>query len=498
MENIDIEVMFQKVLDSLPLFIFWKDRDCNYLGCNQSFADIAGLKSPAEIIGKNDVDLIWASQAEHFQTDDRFVMDNDRAKLNIIEEQIQPDGMHWLETNKIPIKNKVGDIIGVMGSFNDITEKVKLQEERIEQEKLETMTALAGGISHDLNNSLSIVSGLVQICQKTLEDEEALEMFPTYFIKMREGIQKSALLTKRFMNFSKEDSEEIKQIINLDNFFEDTLSLLKSGFSIQIEFESDNPLAYVKFDESQLSQVINNLILNAKQAMDDKGRVKVYTTKESIMGNPDLKDADYIRIDITDTGHGISEENIKNVFKSSFTTKTTGNGLGLASCLSIMKRHLGNIVVNSVVGLGTTFSLYIPEVSDVEVEEGFVFSRELVEGSGKIILVDDDDNLRQTTKRQLEHLGYEVIDYATGEDMLKSYKGRASCDLIITDYYLLDNHLNGDEICKKVKEVDSSMPILLLSGYFESTDKLKNFDYIMRKPHDLARLSQLLDRFILR
>ncbi len=503
MQNIDIDVMFQTVLDSLPLFIFWKDRNCIYLGCNQAFADAAGLSGPEDIIGKSDRELIWADQADHFQGDDRFVMDNDRAKLNIVEEQIQPDGMHWVETNKIPIKNKKGEVIGVLGSFHDITDKVKLQEERIEKEKIDTVTALAGGISHDLNNSLCIVSGLVQICQRDFGDtgeERDLGHFPAYLKKMREGIQKSTLLAKRFMNFSREQSAEIEEKIDLNNFFDDTLSLLRSGFSMKIDYESESGLPYILFDESQLSQVINNLILNAKQSMDDLGKVRVSVTRQAIEANPNINDGNYIRVDITDHGHGISEENLANIFKSSFTTKQTGNGLGLASCLAIMKKHGGGIEVSSVLGVGTTFSIYIPEISNIaEVkEDSFVFTKEMVEGTGNIILVDDDFNLRATTKLQLEDLGYRVKDFASGEELFNDQESIEHSDLVITDYYLLENQLNGDEICMKVKEGRGNLPVVLLSGYFKNSEELNNYDYIMRKPFNLARLSQVIDRHILK
>ncbi len=135
MKGLDFEVMFQLVLDSLPIYVFWKDRDCRYLGCNQAFAEVAGKNSPVELLGKSDYDLIWSEQAEHFQHDDRYVMENDKAKLDIVEEQTQPDGLHWVETNKIPIKNKKGEVIGILGSYTDITEKIKLQDDRVEREK---------------------------------------------------------------------------------------------------------------------------------------------------------------------------------------------------------------------------------------------------------------------------------------------------------------------------------------------------------------------------
>lgn len=494
MKEFDFDIMFQLVLDSLPIYVFWKDRNCRYLGCNQAFAEIAGLESPLDLIGKSDYELIWTEQAEHFQKDDKYVMENDKPKLDIIEKQTQPDGLHWVETNKIPIKNSAGEVIGILGSFNDITEKVKLQDERVEREKNSILSTLAGGISHDLNNSLSIISGLVNLCQKDFQDNNKHSRLPEHFSKIKNATKKSSLLTKRFMNFSKDKSEQTKQIINVENFVEDTCSLLMTGFFIPLEYDIQKCLPYIFFDESQLSQVLNNLIINAKQASPKSAPIVVNVTSNLICDDDNLKDGEYIKIKVIDKGRGISENDLQNIFTTYFTTKKTGNGLGLSSCKSILKTNGGSIAVESELNQGTTFTIYIP-VTDQK-QNHFIFTKELIEGNGLIYLVDDDESLRQTTEQLLQSIGYQVKSFSSGEEMIENLKNNHSCDLIITDYYLLDDHFNGDDICKEVKKLNNKLPVILLSGFFKNTENINKYDFILRKPLDLPRLSQLLDRLI--
>lgn len=497
MEDLDIDIMFQMVLDSLPLFVFWKDRESRYLGCNQAFANAAGLNSPQEIIGKNDHQLIWSDQADHFIEDDQFVMNNNLPKLNIVEEQTQPDGIHWVETNKIPIKNKHGEVIGVLGSFHDITEKVKLQNEKVEREKREMVSTLAGGISHDLNNSLSLVSGLATLCLRQYENKDREEQVKDYLNKMQTAIKKSSLLAKRFMNFSKEQTEQTKQIIGAEGFLNDTCELLKSGFSLNLDLEIEGELPFVYFDESQLSQVINNLVLNAQQASGEFGKIKVNASAGQFKNITELDpEKNYIKVDVTDNGCGIAKDQIQDVFKAYYTTKATGNGLGLSSCLAIMKRHEGTIQVESELDVGTTFSLYIPEADVSNPDDYIVFTKELIRGKGTIFLVDDERNLRFTTQKQLEDLGYNVTGFSSGEAMIESLTSGEHCDLVITDYYLQENQFNGDDIFHATKKIKGDIPVILLSGYFKRENGKENFDYILRKPLDLPKLSQLIQHFL--
>ncbi len=289
------------------------------------------------------------------------------------------------------------------------------------------------------------------------------ESFDELFVKMKSAIKKSSLLTKRFMNFSKDQSAQTKQLIDIKVFTEDICTLLKSGFVVDLKFKIQEELPHILFDESQLYQVINNLVLNAKQASDDNAKILVTVSDEELIGHESLQDGVYIKMEVKDNGMGITPEDLGNIFKSYFTTKETGNGLGLSSCKSILKMSGGDIFVQSEMGIGTVFSLFIPIAK--ENKDPFIFTKELITGKGLIYLVDDDINLRQTTQKQIQGIGYDVKSFSSGEEMLQVFL-EEKCDLLITDYYLLEKHLNGDEICESIQEVVPSLPVILLSGFF--------------------------------
>ncbi|MBI4377868.1 MAG: response regulator [Nitrospinae bacterium] len=255
----------------------------------------------------------------------------------------------------------------VITIIRDITERKKREEEFIRTTKIETLCIIAGGIVHDLNNIMTSVTGNAYLTKKFLKPEDKAYEFLG-------NIEKASLrandLTQKLLTFTK-DKSPIKKVLSLSNLIRDSISLTLSGSHIKCDFFMTDDLYPLEVDEGQMGQVFDNLIINAKQAMPEGGMLRVSAENISLGVETDLplKYGRYVKIFIQDTGVGISEENIKKIFDPYFTTKEKGSGLGLATVYSIIKNHNGYISVESEVGVGTTFSIYLPVYENLQTRE---------------------------------------------------------------------------------------------------------------------------------
>ncbi len=256
------------------------------------------------------------------------------------------------------IRDSAERIIGQVYVFRDITEKQKLEEELLKNQKLKSLGILAGGIAHDFHNILAVLLGNVQLSKLLLEKGKDIGK---YLDGMEESIKNAARLTKQLLTFSK-GGTPIKHRIDIGNMIIHTAKFALKDSVVKYQFTHDAGLWPVEADEGQISQVVHNLLINAAQAMPDGGTVRIYT-KNILLGPdeiPPLRAGRYVKIVIQDQGTGISKENLPYIFDPFFTTKQTGNGLGLAAAYSIINRHEGYISVESEPGQGTTFAVYLP------------------------------------------------------------------------------------------------------------------------------------------
>ena len=251
-----------------------------------------------------------------------------------------------------------GNITGTLSSGEDITNRKKMEKELLKSQKMESLSVLAGGIAHDFNNLLTAILGNISIAKTAANSSNNTTVFLT---EAEKASMRAKGLTQQLLTFSK-GGAPIKETIYIDEIIKDTVSFALRGSNIRSVFSISDNLYPVEVDKGQISQVINNLIINAIQAMPEGGTIHVSVENISVeKKNPlSFMAGKYIKISVEDHGVGIPEKHIQKIFDPYFTTKGKGSGLGLATAYSIVKKHEGNISVESKDGIGTTFYVYLP------------------------------------------------------------------------------------------------------------------------------------------
>jgi len=383
----------------------------------------------------------------------------------------------------------------------DITERRRLEEERIRADRFRSLGVIAGGIAHDFNNILTSFFGYVSLVKTEMKPES---QGYSRLGKAERALRRARQLTGQLLTFSK-GGEPIKAETDLGPVIREAadLSLIGKGTESHITISDD--LWAAEVDELQFSQVINNLVINAGQAMDEGGTVRVHA--RNVRVGPDdplpLPEGPYIAIGIEDDGVGIPEQNLKKIFDPYYSTKEKGSGLGLATCYSIVDRHGGTISVESEEGKGATFTIYLPALGrKVSTAGKFHPDTDVIgTGGGKVLLMDDEEVIRDVAEELLVSLGYEVTTVPDGEAALeewkKSAKSGSSFDLVILDL-TVPGGLGGLETVKIFREMDSNIKVMVSSGYSEdevfSNCERYGFWGAIAKPYSLDELGKALYR----
>jgi PAS domain S-box-containing protein len=383
---------------------------------------------------------------------------------------------------------------------NDMTERIKMEEERLRTQKLESLGILAGGLAHDFNNLLTSILGNISLAQ--LDTQEG---GPAY--KRLEEAEKASLrardLTQQLLTFS-QGGQPVKKTVLLGDLVRESAGFAQRGSRSRCEFIIPADLRPVEADEGQISQVINNLVINAIQAMPEGGTVTLTCGNVTIgqAGALPLAPGDYVRISVSDRGIGIAKEYFEKIYDPYFTTKQKGSGLGLATSYSIMKRHDGHIAVESDLGKGATFHVYIP-VSGEEVIKKAEEADVRVRGTGRVLIMDDEEMIRDIASQMLEKTGYTVEAAADGAETIEVYmKARQTgkpFDLVIMDL-TIPGGLGGKDTIRKLLELDPGVKAIVSSGYsndpvmadFES----HGFCGVVGKPYTIKTLSEAVAKAI--
>jgi signal transduction histidine kinase/ActR/RegA family two-component response regulator len=341
----------------------------------------------------------------------------------------------------------------------------KMEEEVLRTQKLESMGLLAGGIAHDFNNLLTVIIGNISLAKTLAPDRETIQMV----LKDAESASLRAKdLTQQLLTFSK-GGAPLKKPASIAGLIKESVRFALSGSNVTHELEIPDDLWSVEVDEGQLNQVIHNLIINAEQAMPDGGAIKVKCENIQISGvHPVIKkEGKYIKITIRDAGMGIPKEYITKIFDPYFTTKQKGRGLGLAGVYSIIRNHDGHITVESEIGTGTRFDIYLP-ASGLPVTASEEKSEGITRGKGRILLMDDEEMVRIIAGRMLEHAGYDVEFAKDGHEAIYMYKKARSVqkpfDAIIIDL-TIPGGMGGKETIKTLMEIDPDIKAVVSSGY---------------------------------
>ncbi|MGD0282009.1 MAG: PAS domain S-box protein [Dissulfurispiraceae bacterium] len=401
-----------------------------------------------------------------------------------------------------PIMDRRSEIIGAVLVFRDITEKKDMELRLLKAEKIESLGVLAGGIAHDFNNLLNGILGNIDLALTVPDLKDEVNI-------MLSRAEKATLmaidLTNQLLTFSK-GGAPIKKTASISELIMCSTDFVLRGASVRCESFFSPDLWQVEIDEGQISQVINNLVINAVQAMPDGGLIHV-SAENVIVGHTrmqGLNEGGYVKITIRDEGVGISSGNISKIFEPYFTTKQTGAGLGLATAYSIMRNHNGLIDVESHVGAGTTFYLYLPALEGkVEPRKGPHITGLLETGKGKILVMDDDPIVRQTVGDMLKHLGYDVVFAAEGRDAIEIYKKALESghrlDAVIMDL-TVPGGMGGKEAIGKLLEIDPGVRAIVSSGYSNDPVMANHAQYgfagVVAKPCRLKSLGEVIKKVI--
>ena len=411
------------------------------------------------------------------------------------------DGVKRLIANSVaPILDKDNSIIGTVVVFRDITEKKKLEERVIKSEKIESLGVLAGGIAHDFNNLLQGVFGYISLAKMVKDDKKksflALE-------QAEKALQMSVRLTNQLLTFSK-GGKPLKKPLDLRSLIENAAKFALSGSCSEYRIVMDDLLWQTEADEGQISQVIQNIVLNADQAMPRGGRVDI-TARDidsSAKGLPQgLRKGKYIEIAIKDSGIGIPEQHLGRIFDPYFTTKERGSGLGLATSYFIIKNHDGLIEAKSDVGKGTTFFIYLPAAA---VTQKGVKDKPMTAAAttrtGRILVMDDEPVIRDVAGELIQALGHTVEFAEHGEEAVEKYNlarqaGKAF-DVVILDLTIRGGK-GGAETIQKLKEIDDNVKGIVSSGYSDnemiSHYREQGFKAVLKKPYNVDELRRVID-----
>ena len=380
-------------------------------------------------------------------------------------------------------------------AIRDITEKYKLEREILKMNKIESLGVLAGGIAHDFNNLLTAILGNISMA-RTLPGFDP--GFSEIIDKIDTAGQRAMNLTRQILTFSK-GGAPIRKITSITTLLNECLDLSLTGSKVKCDLRIPDYLWNADVDTDQISQVFNNIILNAIQAMPGGGIITV--TAENLQELPSgipLTKAEYIRINISDTGTGIKQRDLTRIFDPFFTTKESGTGLGLASSYSIIKKHRGWIDVHSVENEGSVFSIYLQSTRrESDTAESSVSAVE--KRTGKILLMDDEKYILDVTGRMLRHLGYDVCVTSDGENTVKLYANAIEenrpFDMVIMDL-TIPGGMGGQETLSELKKIDPSVNAIVSSGYSEdpimSRYKQYGFKGVLLKPYRIDDLSKII------
>jgi PAS domain S-box-containing protein len=397
----------------------------------------------------------------------------------------------WVQENGLGVYNQESDLIFLEGFVIDITERKKVEKERIKFSKLESLGILAGGIAHDFNNLLSGIFGNIELALLSMPpDSEAVRYLDT----AGNVLEDATNLANQLLTFSK-GGEPRRQSLEINEFIKDIAGFSIHGSSCRIGYELQKDLPLVEVDKSQLNQVFTNLLINAKETMKNQGIIIVRTDKIFRKGKT------FIKIEIEDEGSGISEENIDYIFDPYFTTKKQGNGLGLATSHSIISKHGGELFVESNLNEGTIFSVLLPVSPSTKFSQAITNESNTVTScrGKKILFMDDVEVIRNVVRVMLQKMGCQVYCATDGEEVLRKYMSslqeNQKFDAVIMDL-TVPGGIGGEQVSQKILEVDPEAVLIVSSGYVNNSILSNPHKYGFKdrlvKPYNFKKLQEVI------
>ena len=486
------EGKYRTLIENIKDGIYILDSFGHFTFVNEVIVKRSGF--PAEwFLGRSYLDVIIEEDRERVQRHFNAVMDG-KPQLYDLSYPSESGNLLRVEVSTAPLFDGA-KVIGLLGVSRDITDRKRMEEELLKADKLESVGILAGGIAHDFNNILTSISGNISMAKMHLKSgSKGFDLLSS----AETASMRAMGMTGQLLTFAR-GGTPVKATASISRLIEESSLFVLQGTKSGCEFSIAENLWPVLADTGQISQAISNIVINANQAMPEGGIVQVAAENlvlEESQGLP-LNPGRYIRISIKDQGVGIAKKHLSKIFDPYFTTKNEGSGLGLAAVYSIIKKHSGHISVNSSLGAGTTFDIYLPASGkDIPVTEKF----DLITGAGKILVMDDDRLLREMAVDMLEMLGYEAEFAEDGAEAIEMYRkakeSEKPYDAVILDL-TIQGGMGGKEAAKRLLEIDPELKAIVFSGYSDSpvmsNYRKYGFKGMMAKPFDFKTLGKVLN-----
>jgi len=494
------------IIEGTPAIICGVTPDGTTTFINPAGEAITGYRR-GELIGKNWWDIFYPGE-EYQQVELLLAAFATGGNVRDYEMRLTAkDGtVRTISWNSINLCDENGDILEIVGFGNDITDRKRAEAERLELErrllhtqKLESIGVLAGGIAHDFNNLLTGLYGFLEIIRMKNTDPA----IATYLERVFSAYSRAKDLTHRLLIFAKGGSPNRKPC-PVDLLLRQSISFALSGSAAWCDYRIADNLWWCNIDENQIGQVIENLVINAKQAMPDGGQIVIRAENVTLPkeGLPALPPGRYVKITLQDTGTGIPADILPHIFDPFFTTKQYGSGLGLATCHSIMQQHDGSIEAASVPGSGSTFTLLLPAVDRSE-SPAVGAAGVMAGGKGRIMVMDDEESVREVEEEMLEMLGYGVITATDGIEALQMLKVCATKGVPLAAVILdltVPGGAGGGAIIDELRALYPDITVIAASGYAADPIMAHPGDYgftdRLQKPFQLRDLAEILARYL--
>ncbi len=406
-----------------------------------------------------------------------------------------------IATSAAPIRDNHGDVVGAVLVLRDITEKLKAEAQMLTESKLQSVGLLAGGIAHDFNNLLTAIVGNLSLARLPGLSRE--ETYP-----LLADAENAALgakdLTQQLLTFAR-GGAPIKKPTQLQELIREACQLALRGSNVQCDCVLASDAWPVEADAGQIRQILNNLVINARQAMAHGGKMeaRLENVQLDAAAMPSLSPGKYVKISIRDQGPGIHPEHLPRIFEPYFTTKKTGTGLGLATVYSVVRKHDGQINVVSEPGKGTTFEIYLPASQRPAAPPSAPPMPEHLSGHGRVLVVDDETNIQKLLILMLRKFGYETETANDGGEAIARYtaaqSGGAPFDAVIMDL-TIPNGMGGCEATRRLRELDPKVRAIASSGYSLDPVMANYRDYgfcgVIPKPYRAEELNRILKEVI--
>jgi PAS domain S-box-containing protein len=486
---------FNALLDAIPDNIILVSPDLKVVWGNKAAAVSVGAQ-PEDLVGRQCYEL-WFNRDS--MCENCYAMRSFNSGGEEVEEVKPQDGKIY-DTRAYPIKDKSGEVTNVIVVAKDVTEKRRIEDELLRAGKLDSIGVLAGGIAHDFNNMLAAISLKIAHAKLLVNSDE--KVF-TKLTETEEALSVAKTLPQQLLAFSK-GAMSLRKIIPIQKILQTSVNMALSGSGCKCELLLPDDLWSIEADEGQIIQAFNNIFINADHAMPNGGIIRVSAENITAIKEayPFLTAQEYVKISVADEGAGIAAKHIEKIFEPFFSTKAKGSGLGLAIVHSIIKKHNGHVSVESKIGSGTTFHIYLPSCKeDKNIET--IDDNIALKCSYKVLVMEDEDNIREELCSLLKRRGYIAEEAKDGSEMLEAYKNAMHSsqpfDAVIMDM-VIRGGMGGMAAIKALIELDPHAKAIVASGYFSEQiiDDFKKFGFkgAISKPYNIEDLQRLLNSAI--